>query len=97
PTAVRSGRPASTGVLEHRGDQFRQTCTRRRPGVTAHISATPVGDLSPFGQASQSPLRSCRPSHHGGGTAPELRFSTFLSRTGPVATRASLSPFRPLF
>lgn len=54
--------------------------TRRRPGVTAQISATPVQDLSPFPEPGQSALASHRPSRCEGGTAPELRFSTFLSR-----------------
>lgn len=54
--------------------------TRRRPGITAQISATPVQDLSPFPEPGQSALASHRPSRCEGGTAPELRFSTFLSR-----------------
>lgn len=82
PTSTRLGRPASTGV--HRGTSRTGRRgvggTRRRPGVTAQISATPVQDLSPFPEPGQSALASHRPSRCEGGTASELRFSTFLSR-----------------
>lgn len=74
------------------GTGFGRTWTRRRPGVTAHISSTPVdGSLTPFPAASQSPLTSHRLSHRGGGTAPELRFSTFLSRAGVLSLSLSSS------
>jgi len=62
--------------------------TRRRPIVTAQISATPVQDLSPFPESGQSALTSHRPSRCGGGTVSELRFSTFLS---PVYSAIYLS------
>ncbi|KYQ55094.1 hypothetical protein ALC60_06097 [Trachymyrmex zeteki] len=78
PTTARLGRPASTGV--HTRPVEPVGGTRRRPDVTAQISATPVQDLSPFPEPGQSALASHRPSRCEGGTAPELRFSTFLSR-----------------
>ncbi|EGI58802.1 hypothetical protein G5I_12913 [Acromyrmex echinatior] len=78
PTTARLGRPASTGI--HTRPVEPVGGTRRRPDVTAQISATPVQDLSPFPEPGQSALASHRPSRCEGGTAPELRFSTFLSR-----------------
>lgn len=68
--------------------------TRRRPGITAQISATPVQDLSPFPEPGQSALASHRPSRCEGGTAPELRFSTFLSQVYIYSRQLSVySPF----
>ena len=78
PTTARLGRPASTGI--HTRPVEPVGGTRRRPDVTAQISATPVQDLSPFPEPGQSALASHRPSRCEGGTAPELRFSTFPSR-----------------
>lgn len=98
---TRSGRPASTEV---RGEssrtswRWRQRRRRRHAtvsSVTAQISATPVQDLShPFPESGQSPLASHRPSRCGGGTAPELRFSTFLS---PLSTPPRYYPIRLFF
>lgn len=68
--------------------------TRRRPGITAQISATPVQDLSPFPEPGQSALASHRPSRCEGGTPPELRFSTFLSQVYIYSRQLSVySPF----
>lgn len=82
PTSARLGRPASTKRVR-RGRLHCWHTRRAVPASRRRSQPPPYTRAShPFPESGQSARASRRPSHCGGGTAPELRFSTFLSPGG---------------